>query len=161
MSNKDMIQKLTLGTDDIQTVNITWEDEELEFKLRPLTSGELSKLQVIEKKPLQIKVNMRNGKREAVQSNMNDVDINTGEFTEAQAEAMYKAVALSLSVDGEKVTTDMVKNMIVGLPELLFTEVINVSRLSDADLTMVKQFRKNEWSHSAISISMWWFKISE
>ena len=139
-----MIQKLTLGTEDIQTVNITWEDEELEFKLRPLTSGELSKLQVIEKKPLQIKVNMRNGKREAVQSNMNDVDINTGEFTEAQSEAMYKAVALSLSVDGEKVTTDEVRNMIVGLPELLFTEVINVSRLSDNDLTMVKQFRKNE-----------------
>ena len=139
-----MIQKLTLGTEDIQTVNITWEDEELEFKLRPLTSGELSKLQVIEKKPLQIKVNMRNGKREAVQTNMNDVDINTGEFTEAQSEAMYKAVALSLSVDGEKVTTDEVRNMIVGLPELLFTEVINVSRLSDADLTMVKQFRKNE-----------------
>ena len=144
MSNKDMIQKLTLGTEDIQTVNITWEDEELEFRLRPLTSGELSKLQVIEKKPLQIKVNMRNGKREAVQSNMNDVDINTGEFTEAQSEAMYKAVALSLSVDGEKVTTDMVKGMVVGLPELLFTEVINVSRLSDADLSTVKQFRKNE-----------------
>ena len=139
-----MIQKLTLGTEDIQTVNITWEDEELEFKLRPLTSGELSKLQVIEKKPLQIRVNMRNGKREAVQSNMNDVDINTGEFTEAQSEAMYKAVALSLSVDGEKVTTDEVRGMVVGLPELLFTEVINVSRLSDADLTMVKQFRKNE-----------------
>ena len=139
-----MIQKLTLGTEDIQTVNITWEDEELEFRLRPLTSGELSKLQVIEKKPLQIKVNMRNGKREAVQSNMNDVDINTGEFTEAQSEAMYKAVALSLSVDGEKVTTDEVRNMIVGLPELLFQQVINVSRLSDNDLTMVKQFRKNE-----------------
>ena len=144
MSNKDMIQKLTLGVDDIQTVSIDWEGEELEFKLRPLTSGELSKLQVIEKKPLQIRVNMRNGKREAVQSNMNDVDINTGEFTEAQAEAMYKAVALSLSVDGEKVTTDEVRGMVVGLPELLFTEVINVSKLSDADLTMVKQFRKNE-----------------
>lgn len=139
-----MIQKLTLGVDDIQEVCIDWEGEELEFKLRPLTSGELSKLQVIEKKPLQIKVNMRNGKREAVQSNMNDVDINTGEFTEAQAEAMYKAVALSLSGDGEKVTTDEVRGMVVGLPELLFTEVINVSKLSDADLTMVKQFRKNE-----------------
>ena len=144
MSNKDMIQKLTLGIDDIQTVSIDWEGEELEFKLRPLTSGELSKLQVIEKKPLSIKVNMRNGKREAVQTNMNDVDINTGEFTEAQAEAMYKAVALSLSVDGEKVTTDEVRGMVVGLPELLFTQVINVSKLSDADLTMVKQFRKNE-----------------
>ena len=144
MSNKDMIQKLTLGVDDIQEVCIDWEGEELEFKLRPLTSGELSKLQVIEKKPLQIRVNMRNGKREAVQSNMNVVDIITGEFTEAKSEAMYKAVALSLSVDGEKVTTDEVRGMVVGLPELLFTEVINVSRLSDADLTMVKQFRKNE-----------------
>ena len=144
MGNKDMIQRLTLGVDDIQTVSIDWEGEELEFRLRPLTSGELSKLQVIEKKPLSIKVNMRNGKREAVQTNMNDVDINTGEFTEAQSEAMYKAVALSLSVDDEKVTIDEVRNMIVGLPELLFQQVINVSRLSDNDLTMVKQFRKNE-----------------
>ena len=74
---------------------------------------------------------------------------------------MYKAVALSLSVDGEKVTIDEVRNMIVGLPELLFQQVINVSRLSDNDLTMVKQFRKNEWSHSTISISLWWFKDSE
>lgn len=139
-----MIQRLTLGVDDIQTVSIDWEGEELEFRLRPLTSGELSKLQVIEKKPLRVKVNMRNGKREAIQTNMNDVDINTGEFTEAQSEAMYKAVALSLSVDDEKVTIDEVRNMIVGLPELLFQQVINVSRLSDNDLTMVKQFRKNE-----------------
>lgn len=144
MGNKDMIQRLTLGVDDIQTVSIDWEGEELEFRLRPLTSGELSRLQVIEKKPLRLKVNMRNGKREAVQTNMNDVDINTGEFTEAQSEAMYKAVALSLSVDDEKVTIDEVRNMVVGLPELLFREVINVSRLSDNDLTMVKQFRKNE-----------------
>lgn len=144
MGNKDMIQRLTLGVDDIQTVSIDWEGEDLEFRLRPLTSGELSRLQVIEKKPLRLKVNMRNGKREAVQTNMNDVDINTGEFTEAQSEAMYKAVALSLSVDDEKVTIDEVRNMVVGLPELLFQQVINVSRLSDADLTMVKQFRKNE-----------------
>ena len=144
MGNKDMIQRLTLGVDDIQEVSIDWEGEELEFRLRPLTSGELSRLQVIEKKPLRLKVNMRNGRREAVQTNMNDVDINTGEFTEAQSEAMYKAVALSLSVDGEKVTTDEVRNMVVGLPELLFQQVINVSRLSDNDLTMVKQFRKNE-----------------
>lgn len=144
MGNKDMIQKLTLGVDDIQEVSIDWEGEELEFRLRPLTSGELSRLQVIEKKPLRLKVNMRNGKREAVQTNMNDVDINTGEFTEAQSEAMYKAVALSLSVDDEKVTIDEVRNMVVGLPELLFQQVINVSRLSDNDLTMVKQFRKNE-----------------
>ena len=144
MSNKDMIQRLTLGVEDTTTVNIDYEGEEVEFVLRPLTSGELSKLQVIEKKPLQIKVNMRNGRREAVTSNMNDVDINTGEFTEAQSEAMYKAVALSLSVDGEKVTPDEVKGMMVGLPELLFQQVINVSKLSDNDLTMVKQFRKNE-----------------
>ena len=53
MSNKDMIQKLTLGVDDIQEVCIDWDGEEVQFRLRPLTSGELSKLQVIEKKPLQ------------------------------------------------------------------------------------------------------------
>ena len=46
--------------------------EKAEFKLRPLTSGELSKLQAIEKKPLVVTVGMRNGKRESVKSNIND-----------------------------------------------------------------------------------------
>ena len=142
MNNLETLQKLTLGTELITDVKINFEETDYEFRMRPLNDGELTKLQTIEKKPLVVKVGMQGGKRQSVHTN--DVDINTGEFTEAQSEAMYKAVALSLSVDGEKVTTDMVKGMVVGLPELLFTEVINVSRLSDADLSTVKQFRKNE-----------------
>ena len=144
VSNSEMIAKLTLGTEDLLEVVIDWQGQETVWKMRPLTSGELSKLQVIEKKPFHIKVAMRNGKRQAVQTNMNDIDINTAEFTEAQNEALYEAVSLSLSCDGDNVTTDEIKNMPAGLPEALFTQVINVSSLSDADLTMVKQFRKDQ-----------------
>ena len=141
MSNLEMLQKLSLGTEDIESVIIDFEGEKAEFKIRPLTSGELSKLQAVEKKPLVVTVGMKNGKRETVKSNISDVDINTGEFTEAQSEAMYQAIALSLSVDGEIIEVDDIKAMRTGLPELLFEEVINVSKLSDTDLTAIKTFR--------------------
>jgi hypothetical protein len=85
---------------------------------------------------------MQNGKRTSVQSN--DVDINTGEFTEAQYEAMYNAIALSLSVDGETVTTNDIKGLPAGLPQIIFEQVIRISKLSDEDLTIIKSFRKNK-----------------
>lgn len=141
MKNIDVIKKITLGTDDHETVKIDYDGTELDFTIRPLTSGELSKLQAIEKKPLIVKVGMQNGKR--VSTNVNDVDINTGEFTEAQNEAMYNAIALSLSVDGEKIKVDDIKGMPAGLPELIFDKIITVSKLNDTDLTVIKQFRKD------------------
>ena len=141
MSNLEMLQKLSLGTKDIETVIIDFEGEKAEFKIRPLTSGELSKLQTIEKKPLVVTVGMNNGKRESVKSNISDVDINTGEFTEAQSEAMYQAIAWSLSVEDEIILADDVKAMRAGLPELIFEEVITISKLSDTDLTAIKTFR--------------------
>ena len=141
MTNIEMIQKLTLGTSNIETVKIDYQGEETEFKLRPLTSGELSQLQVIEKKPFVVKVGMQNGKRES--TNVNDININTGEFTEAQNEAMYHAIALSLSVEEETITPEEIKTMPAGIPELLFEKVILVSKLSDDELTVIKQFRKD------------------
>jgi hypothetical protein len=142
MKNTDILQKLTLGTDKVSDVKIVFEDEDYEFKIRPLTDGELTKLQAIEKKPLVVKVGMQGGRRTSVQTN--DVDINTGEFMEAQNEAMYNAIAWSLSVDGDDVHPDTIKVLPAGLPQILFEQVINISKLSDEDLTVIKQFRKNE-----------------
>ena len=142
MKNIDILQKLTLGTDKVSDVKIVFEDEDYEFKIRPLTDGELTKLQAIEKKPLVVKVGMQGGRRTSVQTN--DVDINTGEFMEAQNEAMYNAIAWSLSVDGETVDPDTIKVLPAGLPQILFEQVITISKLSDEDLTVIKQFRKNE-----------------
>ena len=138
-----MLQKLSLGVEDTETVIIDYEGKEAEFNIRPLTSGELSKLQAIEKKPLVVTVGMRNGKRETVNSNVNDVDINTGEFTEAQSEAMYQAIAWSLSTNDEIILIDDIKSMRAGLPEILFEKVIEVSKLSSEDLTAIKTFRKD------------------
>jgi hypothetical protein len=142
MKNTDILQKLTLGTDKVSDVKIVFEDEDYEFKIRPLTDGELTKLQAIEKKPLVVKVGMQGGRRTSVQTN--DVDINTGEFMEAQNEAMYNAIAWSLSVDGDDVHPDTIKVLPAGLPQILFEQVISISKLSDEDLTVIKQFRKNE-----------------
>ena len=113
--------------------------EKAEFQIRPLTSGELTQLQTLEKRGFQVKVGMQNGKRQTVESNLSDVDINVGEFNEYQAEAMYTAIAWSLNVDVEEI-----KELPVGIPELLFEKVIEISSLSDKDLTAVKTFRKKE-----------------
>lgn len=142
MKNLEAIKKLTLGTELVSEVKIEYENEDYAFTMRPLTDGELTRLQAIEKKPLVVKVGMQNGKRTSVQSN--DVDINTGEFTEAQYEAMYNAIALSLSVDGETVTTNDIKGLPAGLPQVIFEQVIRISKLSDEDLTIIKSFRKNK-----------------
>ena len=139
MNNLEVIQKLTLGTEKTETVKINYNDEDYTFTMRPLTDGELTRLQTIEKKPLVVKVGMQGGKRTSVQSN--DVDINTGEFTEAQAEAMYEAIALSLSVDGETITASDIKTLPAGLPSVIFEQVVNISKLSDDDLTIIKSFQ--------------------
>ena len=139
MNNLETLQKLTLGTDLTENVKINFENNDYEFEMRPLNDGELSKLQSIEKKPLVIKVGMQNGKRQTVQTNMNDVDINTGEFTEAQNEAMYNAISLSMNVPVEEI-----KKLPAGLPRVLFEQVIRISKLSDDDLTVIKSFRKDE-----------------
>ena len=139
MNNLETLRKLSLGKDDKTTVKITFEEEDYEFEMRPLTDGELTKLQAVEKKPLVFKIGMQNGKRTSVQTNLNDVDVNTGEFTEAQNEAMYTAISLSLDVPIENI-----KTLPAGLPRLLFEQVINISKLSDDDLTVIKSFRENK-----------------
>jgi len=139
MANIDTLRRLTLGKEDTTEVIIEFEEEEYKFTMRPLTSGELTKLQSIEKKPLIFKVGMQNGQRTSIQSN--DVDINTGEFAEAQNEAMYNAIALSLSVDDETIKVEDIKGMKAGLPEILFQKVIEISNLSSEDLTIIKSFQ--------------------
>lgn len=134
MNNNEIISKLTLGTDLTETVKIN----DVEIELRPLTAGELSKLQSLEKKGFVMKVGVnQQGKRQSVQTN--DVDVNAGEFNQYQTEAMYKAIAWSMGVD-EK----MIENFQVGVPEMIFKEVIRISHLSDEDLTVIKQFREKE-----------------
>ena len=129
--NKDILQKLVLGKDNTETVTVN----DVEIELRPLTSGELSKLQAIDKSGIKMKVGVRGNR----QANMNDVDVNAGELVKYQTEAMYKAIAWSMGINEDKV-----ENFPVGVPEQIFEHVIRISNLSDEDLTVIKQFRKDE-----------------
>ena len=135
MNKSDILAKLTLGKDKTETVKI----DDVEIELKPLTSGQLSKLQSIEKKGFVMKIGMdKQGKRTGTQT-VQDMDVNAGEFSEYQTEALYKAVAWSMDIDEEDV-----KDFAVGVPEKIFKEVIRISNLGDDDLTVIKQFRKNE-----------------
>ena len=141
MSNLEMLQKLTLGTEATEKVTIIYNEEEREFLIRPLTDGELTKIQSLEKKGFVMKIGVDGkGKRQKVETNT-DVDVNAGDFNECQYEAMYTAIAWSLSID-EDIPIDQVKGLPYGLPQLLFNEVIRVSGLTDDDLTVIKQFRR-------------------
>lgn len=131
MNNNDILEKLTLGKDKTETVVI----DDVEIELRPLTSGELAKLQSIEKQGFTMKVGINSqGKRPN-----NDVDVNAGEFNKYQTQAMYKAVAWSMGIDEKKVA-----DFNVGIPEKIFNEVVRISHLTDDDLTSIKQFRQEE-----------------
>lgn len=135
MNNNEIIEKLTLGKDKTETVTVN----DVEITLRPLTSGELAKLQALEKKGFTMKVGINPaGKRQSVQTN-NDVDINAGDFNKYQTEAMFKAVAWSMGIDEKAV-----EGFAVGVPEEIFKHVISISNLSDDDLSSIKQFRKKE-----------------
>ena len=140
MSNLEMLERLTLGTEATETINVNGE----EVEIRPLTSGELSKLQTIEKKGFVMKVGVgAKGKRTNVNTNMTDVDINAGEFTQYQNEALFKAVAWGLSIGNEKVTPEQVEKLPAGIPEQIFNEIIRISNINDNDLTIIKNFRKD------------------
>lgn len=84
-----------------------------------------------------MKVGVQAGKRQNVSAN--DVDVNAGEFTKYQTEAMYKAVAWSMDIDPK-----VVEGFGVGIPEKIFMEVVRISNISDEDLASIKQFRKKE-----------------
>ena len=135
-NNTELLEKLTLGKDKKELVIIDVNGEDQEIELRPLTSGELSKLQTIEKQGFVMRIGMTNGKRTST-TNLSDMDINAGEFTKYQNEALYKAVAWSMGLKPEQV-----ESFIPGLPERIFSEVVRISNLDDKDLTIIKNFRQ-------------------
>ena len=137
MSNLEMLERLTKGVEATEMITVDGE----EVEIRPLTSGELSKLQTIEKKGFVMKVGVgANGKRP--NTNMSDVDINAGDFTQYQSEALYKAVAWGLSIGKEKVNPEQVEALPAGIPEQIFNEIVRISNIKDNDLTIIKNFRK-------------------
>ena len=139
MSNLEMLERLTKGVEATETIEIGGE----EVEIRPLTSGELSKLQTIEKKGFVMKVGVgANGKRTSVNTSNTDVDINAGDFTQYQSEALFKAVAWGLSIGNDKVNPEQVEALPAGIPEQIFNEIVRISNIKDNDLTIIKNFRK-------------------
>ena len=136
-----MLERLTRGIEATEIITINGE----EIEIRPLTSGELSELQTIEKKGFVMKVGVgAKGKRTSVETSNTDVDINAGDFTHYQSEALYKAVAYGLSIDGEKVKPEQIEKLPTGVPEQIFNEIVRISNLTNNDLTIIKNFRKEQ-----------------
>ena len=83
-----------------------------------------------------------NGKRTNVSTSNTDVDINAGDFTQYQSEALFKAVAWGLSIGNDKVKPEQVEALPAGIPEQIFNEIVRISNIKDNDLTIIKNFRK-------------------
>lgn len=146
MTNNDIISKLLQGTDEIHEVTVNDGKEDLKIQLRPLSSGELTKIKSIEKEPYTMEIGVNtNGKRTSAKKLENNADSNMtigmGEFTESQAKAIYTAVAWSMCVEDTNITPEIVENFRKGVPEQIFRHVIEISNLTEEDLTVIKQFR--------------------
>ena len=137
-NNFEMLQKLSSGKNHIEEINING----VKLNIRPLSDGELTKLQVIEKKPYTMNMKLNSKGKRGETKNTQDMDVGMGEFTSSQAKAMYTAVAWSLSIDNDTVSIDDVRNLDKGVPELIFKEVVRISKLTESDLSAIKNFRK-------------------
>ena len=137
-NNFEMLQKLSSGTNHVEEIEVNG----VKLNIRPLSDGELTKLQVIEKKPYTMNMKLNNKGKRGETKNTQDMDVGMGEFTSSQAKAMYTAVAWSLSIDNDTVSIDDVRNLDKGVPELIFKEVVRISKLTESDLSAIKNFRK-------------------
>lgn len=132
--DEDLITKLMLGKDDITKVTI---DDNI-INLRPLTAGELAKLKRIEQQD--IKFNTQIG-IDGENVPLNTANVDTGLFLENQNHAKFQAIAWSMSCNGLTVTVDAVEKFRKEIPDLLFKEIIKISKLTEKDLTSVKNFQ--------------------
>ena len=126
MENKEILDKIIQGTQKEEQVNIPFNGEDYTFTLRPLTSGELSKIQKIERKGLSIDIGSKGAKPSM---------INLGDFTDNQNLAMVEAISISLDAPSDKV-----KQLPIELVESLFNEVARISNISDKELISLKNF---------------------
>ena len=143
MSNLEMLEKLSQGKNRVETVPLYINDEKVaEYEMRPLTSGEVSKLKVIENKPytMTMQIDTKGKRKGNPQEKLSDMDIGMGEFSEVQTKAIYTAIAWSLSVNGENVPVEAIYDLDKGIPELLFEKVIELLGLTAKDLKAVKTF---------------------
>ena len=137
-NNFEMLQKLSSGTNHVEEIEVNG----VKLNIRPLSDGELTKLQVIEKKPYTMNMKLNSKGKRGETKNTQDMDVGMGEFTSSQAKAMYTAVAWSLSIDNDTVSIDDVRNLDKGVPEVIFKEVVRISKLTESDLSAIKNFRK-------------------
>lgn len=131
MENKELLDKIIEGTQMEEQVTITFNGEDFTFTLKPLTSGQLSTLQRLERKGLNINISSK-GKA-------SPIDINAGDLADNQAEAMFKGISFSLEAPVEKV-----KLLPLEIVEALFKEIIRISKVSDNELILVKNFQSND-----------------
>ena len=130
MENKELLDKIIEGTQMEEQVTITFNGEDFTFTLKPLTSGQLTTLQRLERKGLNINISSK-GKA-------SPIDINAGDLADNQAEAMFKGISFSLEAPVEKV-----KLLPLEIVEALFKEIIRISKVSDNELILVKNFHED------------------
>lgn len=127
MENKELINKIIEGSQIEEQVQIPFNGEEYTFTLKPLTSGQLSTIQKLERKGLNINITNKGG---------NTSPVNAGDLANNQAEAMYKAISFSLDAP-----TDKIRQLPQDIVELLFKEVIRISKVTDNELVLLKNFQ--------------------
>lgn len=146
MSNQEILDQLINGKDN--TEQFEFEGLSGPLTLRPLTTGEILELQKLEKKDQRYNISVeKDGKtsrkgfrdktRKEVQKLQNEVDAE--QLRENIARTKFRAI--SLSADIPEKTVEKLPGY---LPDLIFEKVVEISKLTEKDLDLIADFRKDE-----------------
>lgn len=142
--NQELLTSLIQGTDD--TVEMEVEGLPEPLTLRPLNSGELRKLQKMEKQGqkgvVKIKKNAtREEIQEAVEGEEQNLESNLDYAALTDSIARTKIQAVCWSAD---VPAALIDGLPHPVPDDLFEKVMEISNFTEEDLDLLKNFRKNK-----------------
>jgi hypothetical protein len=141
MTNDDLFMEIVNGN----KIAVKYEFEGLKNKipLRPLVNKELGELKALEKGAskglIKMEMPVDKKKREKTKDQMQQMEqeIDYAAMSDAQYEVMSKAVCLSADISEE--TYDALNAKLAGD---IFEKVMEISKITEDDLSMLKEFRK-------------------
>lgn len=146
MTNAEILNELINGKDNTQ--EFEFEGLGKPLRLRPLTTGEILRLQKLEKKNQRYNISVEKDARKKRGERRKEIRDEVQKFeNEIDAEQLRESVArtkflaISLSAD---IPEAMVEELPSYLPDLIFEKVVDISKLTSKDLDLLADFREDE-----------------
>jgi hypothetical protein len=146
--NNEIIDEILNGVNSTVYEEFDFGGTKKKLGLRPLNSGELEILKKLEKKNQKAKFNLsstqkgktRKERVEEVEDQLQNLesDLDYSEMLENQAEVKYQAISWSTEIP-----IDKIKKLPATIPDDIFERVMTISNITEDDLDLLKNFRKD------------------